>query len=353
MLDVQSLKDQIKHNCNISDATYWGYYSICGLLMRLRELYRSEHQMMPWDRINNTDISPWIEQRERLWQELDGRDFGKLNIDSVEIDPFDADIIQKSISEYNLVYGAGYSFFGKPTFFLAEAEGFEKLNGYSVYYTFRELCRDLSSHPAMQKANTIYIRREPLLAKLWSKFLELKGRRFGGALKEAFSSYGLGGDTSLPVVKDTLIRISYEITDILVYHEIAEAKESFEIQVWLKILSRCNDLKVEFYLRTLKDIIADTSPHGPLKRIINEEDERLLNFYIILSERVHRTVAPEIINAYQTFKTHKDWKRFDEIRYTVYQKLSNAYNKIITVWRDTEDHGEVSRLIENINNRIH
>ncbi len=348
MFDLRSLKEQIKHNCNISDATYWGYYSICGLLMRMRDLYRNEYSMMPWDSIENSSISPWIEKRESLWQSLEGRDFEKITINSMQYEPFDAVSIQKALSGSNLVYGAGYSLFGKPTFFLAEAERVEKIDGFSVYYTFTELCRDLATHPAMQSGNSIYIRRGPLLSNLWTRFLDLKGRRFGGALREAYSSYGLRPDTNLDLVKETLIRISRDITDILLYHEIAEARESFHIQTWLNILISCNDLKVELYLRTLKDIIADTSPHGPLNKIIKEEDERLLNFYIILAERVHRTVAPEIINVYQDFKSQRNWKRVDEIRYTVYQSALNIYNEIISAWKETENPDEIRRIIDKI-----
>jgi len=35
-MDIKKLIDQIKFNCNLSDARFWGYYSICGLLLRMR-----------------------------------------------------------------------------------------------------------------------------------------------------------------------------------------------------------------------------------------------------------------------------------------------------------------------------
>ena len=35
------LLDDIKYNCDVSDAQFWGYFSICGLLMRYRDLFRS------------------------------------------------------------------------------------------------------------------------------------------------------------------------------------------------------------------------------------------------------------------------------------------------------------------------
>jgi hypothetical protein len=38
MIDIESFTSQVKRNCNISDAKYRGYYSLCGLLLRLRDL---------------------------------------------------------------------------------------------------------------------------------------------------------------------------------------------------------------------------------------------------------------------------------------------------------------------------
>jgi hypothetical protein len=45
MLDIETLASQVKFNCNISDAKYWGYYSPCGLLLRLRDLYTTEKEI--------------------------------------------------------------------------------------------------------------------------------------------------------------------------------------------------------------------------------------------------------------------------------------------------------------------
>ena len=77
MTDIQSLAPQIKRNCNISDARYWGMYSLCGLLLRLRELYKVEKGIRPWENILQQDMGEWITGRENLWQELEDKDFWK------------------------------------------------------------------------------------------------------------------------------------------------------------------------------------------------------------------------------------------------------------------------------------
>jgi hypothetical protein len=44
----ETLHKDIKFNCDVSDARFWGYFSICGLLMRYRDLYRSEQGLEPY-----------------------------------------------------------------------------------------------------------------------------------------------------------------------------------------------------------------------------------------------------------------------------------------------------------------
>ncbi len=62
-INLHALITSVKRNCNISDAKYWGFYSLCGFLLRLRELYRSEKGMRPWERINQEEISEWISDK--------------------------------------------------------------------------------------------------------------------------------------------------------------------------------------------------------------------------------------------------------------------------------------------------
>ena len=71
---------QVRHNCLVSDAVYWGYYSTCGLLLRLREQYRFEAGLSPDDPVDNKAIGAWIEKRETRWQELDSAEPQEITI---------------------------------------------------------------------------------------------------------------------------------------------------------------------------------------------------------------------------------------------------------------------------------
>ena len=48
MIELEQLANQVLHNCYISDSRFAGNYSICGLAMRLRDLYKWENGFEPW-----------------------------------------------------------------------------------------------------------------------------------------------------------------------------------------------------------------------------------------------------------------------------------------------------------------
>ena len=45
--EISDLQRQVQKNCDISDARHAGVYSLCGLLLRMRDLYKWEHRMVP------------------------------------------------------------------------------------------------------------------------------------------------------------------------------------------------------------------------------------------------------------------------------------------------------------------
>jgi len=63
-VDFGRLKQEIRRNCEISDAGHAGLFSICGLLLRLRDLYKWEHSIPPWEEPEPADLMEWIEATE-------------------------------------------------------------------------------------------------------------------------------------------------------------------------------------------------------------------------------------------------------------------------------------------------
>ncbi len=343
-MNVESLVARVKHNCNVSDARFWGYYSLCGMLIRMRSLYRAEQGMMPWEPINGDEIGKWIAERERLWESLENDDYINLEFDEEECDPFDPARINDRISGDGLVYGAGYGIFAKPTFFLARTASVESRDNYRVIITGDELCRDLSASPAMQQGGVIVIRRFPLLSFIWERLTELRGRRFPGLLQEVFSLYSIDPeDKNDGRLKESVEKLADDITGLLIHHELGEAEWADDD--WLELLGSVRERELEFELRAIKDMLADAAITGPLRRIINARDHKGLYLYMFILDPYRRKLFPELLQAFQTLVGSGSWGPFDDIFEDLFGKVRFLYDEILNGWRESGDLSLVKRIL--------
>jgi hypothetical protein len=345
MMELENLIEQIKYNCNVSDSRAWGYFSICGLLMRMRELYRHEHSLKPWQPVGSEALD-WVASRESLWEELQDRELGDIHIDERRFSPFDAEGINGLVNGEGFVYGGGYGMFRKPTFFFARLKEKKSIDGHTVYYAGEELVRDISSSPAMQQGANIFIRLEALQALLWDKFLQLKSRKFGGVLGEAFSLCGIN-NTDEPAVPlfEKIRGISVIVAEIILYHELGEAIEEDDAEEWLDILGTNADKFVELYMRGIKDIIADTSEYGPLRRIVETRNRTWLSFYVALLDGVRKELFPEMRNVFQEFAETGNWALIESARIAGYERNKGTSRDIVNIWRMKGTTEEIKSLI--------
>lgn len=343
-MDIEKLKEQIKLNCTISDARFWGYYSICGLLMRLRELYRSEKNLMPWDETPREGIAEWIAATEAQWKSLEHETFRPLEVGGVMYDPFDVDGLNSLLNREGFVYGGGYGRFNKPTFFLAKLDRKREVYDYLVFYSGKELCRDLSTSAAMLQGRCIFMRLEALKTMLWDKLHELRGRRFGGLLKEAFSSYGIEGKESSEELNAGIDALSLEISELFVLHETGEAYEDEHSDEWFEILNGNTDRAAEFYVRGVKDLLADTSEKGPLGYIIDERKNFLLNFHMAFLDGIRKEIFPEMTDAFQKFSDSGEWSLLEDARRAGYRRAEELRAHIIRLWQQ----GEAEKIVPEI-----
>ena len=87
---LNALIEQVRYNCSLSDARFAGHYSICGLALRLRDLFKWEQRMAPWEERDAAEVLHWIDRKEQLWERIQGEDFVPLDIDGTVYDPFDS-----------------------------------------------------------------------------------------------------------------------------------------------------------------------------------------------------------------------------------------------------------------------
>jgi uncharacterized protein DUF6866 len=342
-----SFVNDIKFNCDISDAKYWGFFSVCGLLMRYRDLYRSEKGIQPWAEIKRKDITEWITKKESRWPELEQEDFRDLAVGGKKYRPFDISEINHILSGQGLVYGAGYGMYMKPTFFLAELRTTREISGLTVHTSGKEYVRDLFTSAGMFQGGKIFLRLEPLTMLLMYKFSELNARRVS-ALEDAFSHYGF---RHRQIIDDTLGKrlegMAERYADVLLCHEVAEAKE--DTPEWQDILSSLDgDRKAEHYLRAIKDLIADTSEHGPYKKIIDTEDRGALSLSIALMEGFRRVLYPEMRHAHEEFLGSGDWNLIEEARKGGYARFLTQRNMVIGLYRASSVREDFIRQLKDI-----
>ena len=90
MFDQQAIIDQVLRNCDISDAQFSGNYSVCGLFLRLRDLYKWEKGLDSWIEKESIEILDWIDAKEELWDALPDENLEEMNRAGKRYDPFEA-----------------------------------------------------------------------------------------------------------------------------------------------------------------------------------------------------------------------------------------------------------------------
>jgi len=349
MKEVGAFIQQVKFNCNISDAKFWGYYSICGLLMRYRELYRSEHSLLPWENIPDSEVAGWIHQREMLWRRIEDADLQSIAIEGKSYGPFDVTGINAALEQTGLVYSGGYGTFNKPTFFVADLASTRDFFDYHVHYTSKEHCRDLSASPAMLQGRCIYVRPEVLNVYIWDRFQEMKAKRFSGLAEDMFAQYGiLRSDEPSPELFKKISDMTRDVSEVFVLHETGEAFEDDYADDWHEILSSGLDKATELYLRGIKDILADTSPMGPLRAIIENQSRPRLSFFLVFLDGIRREIFFEIMNAFQRFVESGDWSFIEEARRAGYRRSGELQSGAIDIWRTSRDGVELAKYIRNV-----
>jgi len=306
MRDISSIAGQIAGNCIVSDAQSAGLYSICGLALRLRDLFKWEKRLPPWEEPEPAVILDWIGEREELWEKAGEQPLAQLRVNGRCLDPFDTEAVNRSLVPEGFYYGAGYAQSLKPTFFLAEIEQRSTVDGVTVFTLGRELARDLLTLPALSQSGVVLLRTEAARLYLWDQMFYIKksGR---AALACALRACGLP-DPRPETIRSRLDDVFAAVRPVYVYHEIGEVKNPvFDRELWQEIVFSFAHSPVELLARTLKDLLADTDPQGTLPKLIQERRSAAVGFYAAFFDGLARAMLPGLRPAYARFATDGDW----------------------------------------------
>jgi hypothetical protein len=306
MIALDGLIPQVQRNCDISDAHHSGIFSICGLALRLRDLFKWEQGLAPWEEGDPAAVLDWIGAREAHWETLAGAELEALAVSGRPVDPFDTEAVNSVLAPQRLYYGAGYARGLKPTFFIAEIDSEEVIEGCRVYRLGREVARDLSPLPAASQNGTIVLRRQSASSLLWDQIVYVtpSGQK---ALDAALAACGVADRRPSEVRRrwNELLRVQEALH---LRHELGEIRQSdFPRDRWREMIAAFPLSRIELLARHVKDLLADTHPLGPLCHIERSLDTAGLALYSAFTDRLTRSLHPELLPAVEEVLATGNW----------------------------------------------
>ncbi|UCF85427.1 MAG: hypothetical protein JSV50_07275 [Desulfobacteraceae bacterium] len=351
MFDRNPVTEQVIKNCHISDARYAGLYSICGLALRLRDLYKWEKSLEPWVERESPEILEWIGEKEEAWERLADKDFSDIVINGDSYDLFDAAGINARLEAHGLFYGAGYIHSLKPTFFLAPIEEMSNVDGHRVYILGRELARDLLTVPALSQDRSIVIRKESGKLFLWNQimFLKKSGRQ---ALGFALEHHGLT-DQSPGTLRKHLGSLFFTEMERYIYHELGEIEDrDFDRNIWREIIGAFPHTPIELLARSVKDLLADTNQKGPLRHIVRERNKISLGFYVAFLDGLASVLFPEMQKAFSRFVETRDWTLIEHAVSKGYRRAKDHAKALCTIFSEGKRGNDLKGAGEKIEKRF-
>jgi hypothetical protein len=332
MLDTDDIARQVLHNCDISDANNAGMYSICGLALRLRDLYKWEQGLSPWEERDSSEVLEWIEAKEDQWDQCIDNEFADISIDGKTFDPFDTSGINAVLEPHNFFYGAGLARSLKPTFFLATIEEKSKINGTTVYTLDHELARDLLTIPALSQDDFVVLRQDSAKLYLWDNIFYIK-KSSRPALSFALESCGIK-DHQPRALRSRLAGILAAQKETYIYHEIGEIHDTvFDRELWREIIAAFPYSPVEYLARAVKDLLADTNAYGTLQHIVTQRHTAALAFYVAFLDGLRKEFFPELPASFQQFTQTKDWNTIDQAVSSGYRTAAEHAEIIMELYR--------------------
>lgn len=301
MPNLGQVVSTVQRNCHISDARHAGDFTLCTYLLKMRELYRWENDIPLTRQIPKEEVSSWLQERERLWHDVESNPFEPIPLERGDSDPFDADVVNRELVPRGYVYSGGYGRFYKPQFFLGSLLRKETRNGFTVYVSSCEYARDIEAPPAMLQGRTIFVRQESVRRYLWEKIEEARWSRGNEAMQRALACYPFELDAELAL--DTMARNE---TEAAVLHELGEGLAGEQLgEDWRRMLAGLSRSKAELMARAVRDHLADCLTTLPA--LIEARHDASLHFYFAVFGGVRRHLFPEALAAYH------EWCRSGEL----------------------------------------
>lgn len=274
--ELQTLCEDVQFNCSISDARFARDYSLCIYLLRMREFYRWRFDIPMNQTLDTGTVGDWISEMEFQWDELEEMEFKPVVINGVAFDPFNAHDINVHLQSSDLIYSAGYGRLGQPHFVLAELEKQTSDDSIECYECGKELARDSITMPAMTQDHSIYIRYDSIKRQLWQMLEEWRQQQKPGPMLRVVDHFQLNRPN---FSEQNLEQASKQLSQIYFEHERGEVAAGHLLgNDYHKLLQQSAGTRNEFYLRAIRDLLADSLTTWPY--LINHRADIELDFWI-------------------------------------------------------------------------
>lgn len=348
MFNQEKLVQQVRSNCDLSDAQHAGVFSVCGLALRLRDLYKWEHRLEPWQERPADQVLEWIGNKEDYWESLPGGHYQRLPLNGERgLDPFDTFGINRILEAHNLFYGAGYAHGLKPSFFLAPIRKKQIVEGHPVITLGSELARDLLTLPAMVQDKAVVLRTESGRHHLWNEMLYVRksGRP---ALHFALRQCGCeGSDTKQ--MRRAMKKLEALQRQLFIRHEVGELEDPvFDRQCWQVIVAAFPHTAIEMLARAVKDLLADTSRAGPLMHIIRHRNAAALAMYRAFQSSFQATLFPQLPPAFERFTEDPDWSAIEAVVQSGRKGAVDLAQRMITIYRQRKPSEEMQDIANQL-----
>ena len=343
---------QVEANCELASSQQAGSFSLCGLLMRLRLLYKWKHGLPPWREPESDQVLAWVATLEAAWDAREGESCQELRVNGLALDPFNVEQVNAVLEPAGLVYGAGLCRDLAPTFFLGELSQVRQEEDLTVLVIDRELARDLDGTPALRQGNLIYARRQALAYYLWDRLADPSeaGNRFlkaGWSTRTASLAGLLQDPEAHQEVWENLLAGELEA---VIAHELGEAREASLAQALPAILELFPHTPLSHWIRAVKDALADVSGSGRLNHFIS--GQRLRSFALMLAFQpgFYPLLLPELEPAFFTLTTAGDWEVVEQARLAARARLLATAAEVADLV--AEHHHDAERLREILTARF-
>ena len=331
MLDEAQIRRVVQRNCDISDARYARQHSMCVYLLKMREYYRWEKGLSQGQPLPMGQVGEWVTARERLWEDLEVKDFDCLPVAEEEcVDPFEYADVNAALVPLGLVYSAGYGRFVKPHFYLARLHRRDEAEGFEVLVSDEELARDLSAPPAMFRDGTVFVRRDAMHRFIWERVEEWEWRKSpAGPMARALelNGYAHGREGAVDRMTDAEVETA-------VWHELGEGLAGRELGTgWEEMVVELAGSRAEIHLRALRDMWADSMVTLP--RLLAEGRDASIHFYFANLRGARRALVPGWLAAYAAWARGEGAAALGDQVERGREQWSRVCTEVMTTFADT------------------